>query len=581
MNALVAQQLARLQDEKLSLSTIVEPCETVSPERPALEVLDLFLARRDLRVLPVVSARRPVGLVNRHMMVEMFSRPFRRDLYGRRPIRNFMDARPIVVDISTDIDDLAQTLISAGLQQMLDGFLIVDAEGEYSGIGNAQDLLSEITKRKQSHLYQLAHFDPLTNLPNRILFRDRLKMAIEQAARGDQQLAVLFIDIDHFKRINDTLGHPAGDELLRAVARRLFKSVRGCDTLARMGGDEFTLVLTELSSAADAATAVRKLRERLRGPVVVSGHETVVTASIGIAIYPQDATAMDELVRKADIALYAAKHAGRDTYSFFDKSHEVFDDARLFLEQELRTAIAEHRITPVFQGQVDAYTGEPVGAEALARWRHPDKGMIPPATFVPLAEDRGLIKPLGQSVLRSAALAIAQTPAMRGLRLSVNVSALEIREPDYVDNLDAVLHEADLDPAAIQLEITERLFIEPNPEILQRLERLRGLGVTIAIDDFGIGSTSLSLLHKLPVDVLKIDRSFIEGFCNDRRADALVRAIIDMGHALDMQIVAEGVENAEQATRLREYGCDFLQGYLFSEPLAQADFADWLASQPG
>lgn len=578
MHAIIANHPAALHGDKLSLAAIVEDCDSVSSHTPALVVLDLFLAQRHLRVLPVVDDGVPVGLVSRHTVVEMFSRPFRRDLYGKRPIRDFMDTRPIVVDVTTDIDDLAQKLVAAGLQQMLDGFLIVDGQGRYSGIGNAQDLLGEITKRKQAHLYQLAHFDPLTGLPNRILFRDRLAMALEQGARLRSQVAVLFVDLDHFKRINDSLGHPVGDDLLRAVARRLEKAVRRCDTLARMGGDEFTLLLTHLNSASDAAVAVRKLREHLAEPVVLAGHETVVTASIGIAMYPHDATNMDELVRKADIALYASKHAGRNTYSFFDKAHEVFDDARLYLEHELRNAIGQGAIQPVFQALVDAGSGEVVGAEALARWRHPDKGMIPPSTFVPLAEDAGLIGALGRSLSAAAATAAVDMPVARIKRLSVNVSALEIREPDFVEGLSELMQAAGLPLQRLQLEITERLFVDPNPAILATLEALRAWGVKIAIDDFGVGSTSLRMLHTLPVDVLKIDRDFIQGSDDDRRVDALVRAIIDMGHALDMEIVAEGVETESQAARLKRYGCDYLQGYHFCEPMKAADFAAWLES---
>ena len=579
MNALVKPPVWDDHNDKLSLSAIVQACVTVDSAHPAIDVLDLFLADRELRVIPVVDSGRPVGMVNRHTMVEMFSRPFRRDLFGRRPVSDFMDTTPIVVHVDTDIDELAQKLVSAGLQQMLDGFLVVGAGGDYAGIGNAQNLLSEVTKRKQAHLYQLAHFDALTGLPNRVLFRDRLTVAINHAARAGSRVAVAFVDIYHFKRINDTLGHPAGDELLQVVAQRLESGVRRSDTLARMGGDEFTLVLTNLDSPAGAARAIRKLREHLCQPVVLDDHEVVVTASIGVAMYPDDAPGMDELVRKADIALYAAKHAGRDTYSFFDRNHEVFDDSRLYLENELRTALNQGAIHPAFQAIVDAHTGAVVAVEALARWRHPDKGMIPPAQFVPLAEDTGLIAQLGRSINRDAATALKALPASDNVRLSLNVSALEIRKGDFVQSLLRQLESGGLAPERVQLEITERLLLEPSTELLQKLQALRESGIRIAIDDFGVGSTSLRLLHKLPVDVLKIDRTFIAGSDEDPRVETLVRAIIDMGHALDLQIVAEGVETEQQAKRLRQCGCDLLQGYLFCEPATPAEFGRWLSIQ--
>jgi diguanylate cyclase (GGDEF)-like protein len=563
-------------DARLSLASIVERSRSIPSRTPALAALDLFLADGELRVIPIVDRRRPVGLVNRHTLVETFSRPFRRDLFGRRPVRDFMDPAPIIVDIDTDIDELAKRLVAAGLQQMLDGFLVVDAARRYSGIGNVQALLNEVTKRQQEHLYRLAHYDALTGLPNRVLFRDRLAMALGQAQRSGSRAALAFIDIDHFKRINDALGHPAGDELLQVVARRLQGVLRGADTLARMGGDEFTLVLTDLDGAAGAAQAVRRLREQLTDPILLEGHATVVTASIGIALYPDDALEIDELVRRADIALYASKRAGRDTASFFDPAHGAFDGDRLSLEHELRLALQHGEITPVFQPLVHAASGEVIGAEALARWQHPQRGQVPPATFVPLAEDCGLIGRLDQAVLRQAGAAIAAMPGMSAMRLSVNTSAIEIRSPDFVDQLLATAAEVGLPLERLQLEITERLFLEPRQEILDRLQGLRDRGIRIAIDDFGIGSTSLRLLHRLPIDVLKIDRSFISGFCEDARVDALVRAIIDMGHALELEIVAEGVERQEQAERLRSYGCDLLQGYLLSRPLAAPEFRGWI-----
>lgn len=557
-----------------SLNAIIESTLSVPSDTSALKVLELFLGNPELRVLPVVDDEVPVGMVNRNTVVELFSRPYRRDLFRRHPIARFMDARPIIVDIATDIDDLARRLVTAGLQQMLDGFLVVGPGGLYAGIGNAQNLLSEVTKRKQAHLHQMAHFDALTGLPNRILFRERLAAALSQSQRHGKPVAVVFIDVDHFKRINDTLGHPVGDELLRVVAERFRGEVRSSDTLARMGGDEFTLVLTHLAGMDDAAVVVRKLRDSLAEPILLAGQETMITASIGVAMFPGDGTDMDDLVRKADIALYGAKQAGRNTFRFFDKQHEVFDDSRLYMESALRNALANGGIHPVYQPLVDARSGEVTGVEVLARWNHPEKGPIPPTTFVPLAEDTGQIGRLGQVMARIASRACCDLPC---IGLSLNVSALEIRAREFNDSLFGLLCETGFDPSRLQLEVTERVFLEPSEELLSRLQELRNAGIRIAIDDFGVGSTSLYTLHRLPVDVLKIDRSFVVGSDLDPRMDALVRAIVGMGHALSLQVVAEGVESASQAGRLAAYGCDALQGYLFAKPMAAVELEQWFA----
>jgi diguanylate cyclase (GGDEF)-like protein len=569
-----------MRKDSPSLSAIVERARSIRSNRPSIEVLELFQRDEQLRILPVVNDEIPVGLVNRNSMVEMFSRPYHRDLFGRYPISRFMDSNPIIVDVRTDVDDLAQKLVAAGLQQLLNGFLVVDESGNFAGIGNAQDLLSEVTKRKQAHLHRLAHYDALTGLPNRLLFQERLQQALHQAARNNRQVGVVFVDLDHFKRINDSLGHQSGDELLKIVSNRITQSVRASDTVARMGGDEFTMVLNNLHSPGDASLVIRKLRNALAAPISLAEQEITVTASIGISMFPDDSETKGELIRKADIALYSAKHAGRNTHRFFDKNHEVFDDSRLFLETELRKAISDERITPAFQAIVDAQTGEVVGLEALARWRHSTKGMVPPSTFIPVAEDCGMIGELGRLMTRASARAFVQqvlaTSGPKPPRLSINVSALEIRCSSFVDDLLGILEAAGLSAGQVQLELTERLFIQPSEQMLDKLTRLRDAGITIAIDDFGIGTTSLRLLYQLPVDVLKIDREFIVKSEEHPRVDALVNAIIDMGHALSLRIVAEGIETPAQAERLRQHGCDLLQGYLYCEPLQPTEFTAWL-----
>lgn len=560
--------VVELKQDTLSLESIIEKGVVVSIETPTSDVLDLIFENTELRVVSVVNEGIPVGLVSRQSMVEIFSRPFRRELFGKQAIQHFMDTDPIIVDVNSDIDEIASTLVSVGIKQMLDGFIIVDDKGCFIGTGNAQDLLGEVTKRRQAHLHRLAHYDSLTDLPNRNLFHDRLTASLQQAHMTGKRVAVAFIDVDHFKRINDTLGHHTGDQLLKKVSRRVEEATRGCDTIARMGGDEFTMIITDLNHIEDASQVIDKIRQQLRQPFMLEDCETNITVSMGVSLYPDDGLDADVLMRRADSALYDAKNAGRDTYRFFDKAHDMFDESRLFLEHDLRTAISQSVIEPWFQSIVDARTGEIIGAEALARWRHPERGMIPPSQFVALAEDIGLIKQLSK-LIATRSLSTLTDNRMQDFKLSLNISVRELNSRSFINAFLGLIEECGYPADLIQLEITERMFIEPTRELLNKLDRIRETGARIAIDDFGVGSTSLRLLHMLPVDVLKIDRSFISGE-RDARSDALVRAIIDMGHALDLKIVAEGVETDEQRCRLISMGCDHLQGYLFGKP-APAD----------
>ncbi len=565
--------------EEVSLESILEEVPTLAPESRVLEVLDQFLADESLRVLPIVSERRPVGLINRHVLIEVFSRPFRRELFRTASIVDFMDRSPSIVELSSDLDEVAQVVVAAGLRHMLDGFIVVDAEGRYRGMGNAHDLLSEITQRKQDHLYQLAHFDALTELPNRILFQDRLSTALKHAQRLGRAVAVVFLDLDNFKRINDTLGHTRGDELLRLVGRRISGAIRESDTLARQGGDEFTLVLTNLRDPGDAAIAARKIRDQLKYPIRLGDQEVVVTTSLGIAVYPDDGREIEELLRKSDLALYEAKTAGRDTYRFYDKSRDRSGGSTLSLESDLRAALAAGQISAHFQPIVEAGSREVVGVEALARWTHPSQGPVSPATFVRLAEDTGLIEELGRRMTRSALAAAGDFESFSELWVAVNLSAREMRSNRFVRELLCILEESALRPERFRLELTEGLFLEPTEEILDKLSRLRDKGIGIAIDDFGTGCTSLGHLHVLPVDCIKIDRSFVSRQLEDSRIDALVKAMVDMAHALELEVVAEGVETAEQADRLSELGCDLLQGFHFARPAEPREAAAWLSAR--
>ncbi len=419
--------------------------------------------------------------------------------------------------------------------------------------------------------YQAQH-DALTGLPNRLLFQDRLAHALAQASRRGTRVAVLYMDLDRFKHINDTLGHAAGDALLRLVAARLDSRIRGSDTLARLGGDEFTVVLDEISDTGDAMRVGSDLIEAMRAPFRVGARELYVTASMGMSLFPDDGADAGTLMANADVAMYRAKDLGRDNVQWFSAEMNELARERLDLENDLRRALGEGELDLHYQPQVDG-NGRIAGVEALLRWNHPALGNIPPDRFVPLAEESGLIVPIGEWVLRRAC---AQAAAWRraghhDLRMSVNVSAVQFKRADWVDTVRRALRDSSLDPAALELEITESLLLQSVQTTSANLFELRELGVGIAIDDFGTGYSSLSYLHRLPITTLKIDRSFVREIDEAPRAGGevapVVRTIIALARNLGMSVVAEGVETPTQRQLLLELGCDWLQGFLLSHPL--------------
>ncbi len=430
-----------------------------------------------------------------------------------------------------------------------------------------------IEHRQQTDmLSHQAQHDALTGLPNRMLFLDRLRQAMAYAQRKQQLVAVLYLDLDRFKIINDTLGHTSGDELLREVAARLGGCLRKSDTLARMGGDEFTVVLTELSDPQDATHVASKLMESLRDPVQVGGREFVISVSVGISIYPNDGEDVEVLMTNADVAMYRAKDMGRNNFQWFTDEMNSRAMERLDLEDQLRHALPLHQLSLHYQPQC-TQAGEIRGFEALMRWQHPTLGMVPPDRFIPLAEENGLIVPMGAWAMRTAC---AQVAAWRNaghpdLRIAVNVSAVQFRRADWVDSVRQVLHETQLPPEALDIEITESLLLQNVGATAESLEELRQLGVGVAIDDFGTGYSSLSYLHKLPVTILKIDKSFVNGIVEgtaDFPADApIIRTIIALAENLRMGVIAEGVETQAQLDQLVSMGCYLLQGYFLHRPL--------------
>lgn len=428
----------------------------------------------------------------------------------------------------------------------------------------------DVTMRKEYEkrlLYQ-AHYDDLTKLPNRLLSIDRLTQALARADRNREHVGVAFIDLDNFKKVNDTLGHTYGDDLLRVAARRLVGCIRASDTVGRLGGDEFLIVLPDLHDPAHALSVADKILEAFQEPFLILGHSITTTASVGLTIFPGDGREANILLRNADAAMYRAKDAGRNCCRTFHAGLNAIAMHRLRLESLLSGALDRGEIFVVYQPQVDTRTGSLIGAEALARWRSPELGMVSPLDFVPLAEDSGLIEQIGRYVLETACKQLArwrdQLPP--GTRIGVNVSSRQMSVPGFANIVEKALADAGLPAHSLEIELTESLFALRVATVVETLNALKAMGVRLAVDDFGTGYSSLSYLREFPVNTVKIDRSFMIPV-GDEAADSLVRAIVTMGHSLGLQVVGEGIETAQQLAFLQEVGCDAVQGYFVSKPL--------------
>ncbi|HMM92058.1 bifunctional diguanylate cyclase/phosphodiesterase [Bradyrhizobium sp.] len=434
----------------------------------------------------------------------------------------------------------------------------------------------DITERRRAEerITHLAHYDALTDLPNRTLFHERLKRELAHVA-PNRQLAVLYIDIDEFKSVNDSLGHMIGDELLKSVAASLAACTRKSDFVARLGGDEFAIVQTGIEDTDDVMMLVSRIFQAIRSPYHCLGHQVTTDASIGIALSPQDGSDIDQILKNADLAMYAAKAAGRRTYRFFEPDMEAEVRARRSLEIDLRQALVDGGFEVYYQPCLSLQTNAITGCEALVRWRHPRRGMISPAEFVPLAEDTGLINQLGEWVLNTACKEAASWPG--GVRLAVNVSPVQFRSGTLALKVMAALAESGLAADRLELEITEAVLIRDDETALAVLHDLRGIGVRIALDDFGTGYSSLSYLQRFPFDKIKIDRCFITGIAEPEGSSSIVQAVVKIAADRHMTTTAEGVETAEQRDLLRELGCSEMQGYLFSPPKPAADIRPMLS----
>ena len=436
-------------------------------------------------------------------------------------------------------------------------------------------VVRDLTGRQQTEetLRSLAYHDPLTGLPNRLLFHDRLAQAIERARRARQLLTVMLVDLDRFKLINDSLGLVTGDQIIKGVADRLSQALRRSDTVARLSGDEFMVLLLGTNGAEAAARVAQKLLEALRPPLQVDGHELTTSASIGIALFPHDGDDADTLIKNAANALSRAKEQGRNHYQFYtdDMNAKAFE--RLMLESGLRRALEQGEFVIHYQPKVSLGDGAVTGVEALLRWYHPELGLVPPAEFIPLAEETGLIVPIGAWVLRTACAQVRrwQRIGHARLQLAVNISARQFQEKGFVPTVAAAVEDSGVPPELIELELTESVIMRDAPDVALRLRELTALGIRLAVDDFGTGYSSLGYLRTFPIHALKIDRSFVRDIDRDPNSAALAQAIIAMAASLRLKVVAEGVETRAQLEQLRHFGCQELQGYIFSKPLPPDD----------
>jgi diguanylate cyclase (GGDEF)-like protein/PAS domain S-box-containing protein len=492
--------------------------------------------------------------------------------------RNLSDLLPAEL-VDPAMQHVTRTLESGTMQLFEFQMPTVDGVGEFearlvvSGEDEVLAIVRDNTARKELER-QLAHqafHDGLTGLPNRVLFMDRLTHALARAARSRSSVAVLFLDLDRFKVINDSLGHDVGDQVLIAVAQHLSGTIRVGDTVARLGGDEFTVLLEDIADPADARAVAERIMSGLQTPFALAGHEVCITTSIGIAVSANGLTPAEDLVRDADAAMYRGKSTGKARYELYDSTMHARALERLQLEAELRHGIERGELRVHYQPKVELATGRIAGVEALVRWQHPDRGLIAPAHFVPLAEETGLILPMGRWVLaeacRQGVIWQERYPERPPLTVSVNLSVRQFQHPSLVDDVARVLRQTGLEPGRLVLEITEGIVMEAAEASSAALLRLKELGVKLAIDDFGTGYSSLSYLKRFPVDMLKIDRSFIDGLGRDPGDAAIVHAVTGLAHTLGLQVTAEGIETAEQLVHLQMAGCDLGQGYYFSRPM--------------
>jgi diguanylate cyclase (GGDEF)-like protein len=548
------------------LSVLTTSIPPFSPDTPTLKAYEAFKADATLYAIAVVdSTGRPLGLLNRFKFLELLSRPFAHDLFRHQTAAMVMDSAPLVVDEHVALDQLSHALVDSA-RYIFDGF-VVTRESKYLGIGTGYSLMRLLTEREHATLFHLAHHDSLTGLPNRQLFGDRLTQALSLAGRHDKPLAVLYVDVDRLKTINDGLGHVVGDMLIRSIADRLAANVRAEDTAARLGGDEFGIILTELHSADESDVVARKLLAAIREPHEIEHHRVNTSCSIGIAVFPSDGATQTSLLRAADAATYHAKRF-RNTFHRYSPGLQHPQSSTLPAYESVRRALDDGHLSVAFQPQIVASTGALIGLEVLARWNDPVRGAMPASELIRLAEDGGLIGAVTDFVL-NAALRQMIDWRLAGLAtdisLAVNISGTELHD-GTMDMLQRHLAATGFPPSSLEVEITESTAMHAGTATTEVLNQLTSLGVCLSIDDFGTGYSSLTRLRHLPVSGLKIDRTFVDDI-EHRDAGALARAIIVLAHSLGLVVTGEGVETEEQRAFLTQHGCDRIQGYVHSRPL--------------
>ena len=501
--------------------------------------------------------------------------PDGRGLGSLNKIQGVAPRVPIIVLGGINDEELALYAVQAGAQDYL-----VKNQIERNLL--IRSLLYSIErKRTEERLSHLAQYDVVTGLPNRVLFRDRLTRALAHAQRKKNIAALMFLDLDHFKSINDSLGHDVGDQLLKDVADRLKSCLREEDTIARLGGDEFTIILEEISESENIANVAQKVIDMMSRSFSINGQEIFITTSIGIATYPDCGTDQNTLLKNADAALYDAKAQGRGVYRFYHQKMNIIATERLELLTSLRHAVDRQEFILRYQPQVDSNTGQLVGVEALLRWNHPQKGLIYPSQFVPLLEDTGLIVQVGEWALRESCKQCKawQNAGLPAIPVSVNISARQFKQKNLVSMISEILVDTRLDPRYLQLELTESVLVDNIGATVATLRALHTIGTKLSIDDFGTGYSSLSYLKQFPIHALKIDRSFLQDV-NKRTKDAAIAiAIITLGHSMKLEVIAEGVETIEQKEFLIKQNCNIMQGHLFGYPMHAVQIEEWLGDE--
>jgi diguanylate cyclase (GGDEF)-like protein/PAS domain S-box-containing protein len=539
-------------------------------------VAGLYTMTADGKILDCNDAVALLLGCSREEVIGRFARDFYRDPQQLAAVVRALRERGSVSDF-----EIALRRGDGGEVWVLATATIVEAPGSDPLIDGA---MIDITDRRRAdeQMEFMAYHDAMTGLPNRALFRDHVELQMEQAHRESVAVAVLFLDLDRFKRINDSLGHSAGDELLQGVATRLREMMRGGDTVARLGGDEFA-ILARVNSVEAADTVARKVLSAIQQPFDARDHVLHITASIGVAIHPADGNDCETLLKNADLAMYRAKDSGRNTIEFASSiANAGLSLDRLSLENDLRRAMQNLGLEVWFQPQVSAMTGAIVGAEALARWFHPDRGAVSPSEFIPIAEDIGAIDALGEWVLEQACHACRSwQPLDRSFTMSVNVSANQLRDERFPERVASILSATGVSPCTVELEVTESAALSKQPHTLQAFSRLRDLGLRISIDDFGTGHATFTNVRQLPVSTIKIDASFVSRIDTEPNDATIVSGLIDMAHNLSCRVVAEGVENDAQLAFLRSRNCDAYQGFLFSRAIPANDFERLLVAQRG